>query len=105
MVAAWGHSNNPVRQKAIVQFIKHFLTLITWANQHDFQFVGKVVIKGKDRAGHTSTLAGQLIRNRFETFKKLSEQTDQEKALQTMFAGYADQVKQRMEPYLKKLKR
>ena len=49
--------------------------------------------------------AEAFIRNRFETFKKLSEQTDQEKALQTMFAGYADQVKQRMEPYLKKLKR
>ena len=46
--------------------------------------------------------AEAFIRKRFETFKELSEQTDQEKALQTMFAGYADQVKQRMEPYLKK---
>ncbi len=46
--------------------------------------------------------AEAFIRKRFETFKKLSEETGPEKAMQTMFEGYADQVKQRMAPYLKK---
>jgi len=44
--------------------------------------------------------AEAFIRKRFETFKKMSEETSPEEAMQTMFAGYADQVKQRMEPYL-----
>ena len=46
--------------------------------------------------------AEAFIKKRFETFKKLSEEAGPEKAMQTMFEGYADQVKQRMDPYLKK---
>jgi predicted ArsR family transcriptional regulator len=47
-----------------------------------------------------SNPAEAFIRKRFETFKKLSAEMGEKKAMETMFAGYTDQLKRRMEPYL-----
>jgi len=44
--------------------------------------------------------AEAFIRKRFETFKKLSAEMGDKKAMETMFAGYTDQLKQRMAPYI-----
>ena len=41
-----------------------------------------------------------FFRNRFETFKSLSEEMGEEKALKKMFEGYAEKVKKRMAPYI-----
>jgi predicted ArsR family transcriptional regulator len=44
--------------------------------------------------------AEAFIRKRFETFKKLSADLGEHKAMETMFAGYTAQLKQRMTPYI-----
>jgi predicted ArsR family transcriptional regulator len=44
--------------------------------------------------------AEAFIRKRFETFKKLSAEMGEDKAMETMFAGYTDQLKRRMEAYI-----
>ena len=41
-----------------------------------------------------------FFRNRFETFKSLSEEMGEEKALKKMFEGYAEKVKKRMAPFI-----
>ena len=46
--------------------------------------------------------AEAFIRKRFETFKKLSAEMGKPKAMETMFAGYTEQLKRRMEPYIRK---
>ena len=44
--------------------------------------------------------AEAFIRKRFETFKKLSAEIGEKQAMETMFAGYTAQLKQRMAPYI-----
>ena len=43
-----------------------------------------------------------LFRKRFEALKKLSAKLGEKKALETMFAGYSEQLKKRMAPYIDK---
>ena len=42
----------------------------------------------------------EFFRNRFETFKKLSEEMGEEKALKKMFEGYSEKLRKRMGPYI-----
>ena len=44
--------------------------------------------------------AEAFIRKRFQTFRELSATVGEEAALQQLFSGYGEQVKQRMAPYL-----
>lgn len=42
----------------------------------------------------------EFFRNRFETFKKLSEEMGEQKALKKMFEGYSEKLRKRMEQYI-----
>ena len=42
----------------------------------------------------------EFFRNRFETFKKLSEEMGEEKALKKMFEDYSEKIRERMGQYI-----